>query len=362
MRTAVANGDSAAKREFDRMYRQGGAFLAATQLTRIPILLTDVTLRGDPIIFANGAFLDFFGYSQEEVVGHQIEEFWDSESCVALKRIRSDVTEQSGKPLDIVLRRKHGEATTMSVVMLPVFDATGAVVHHFVSFLDRSEISASDARIKTLMIENARLVKALAERDLLVVETNHRVKNALMQASMLLMLGGANSPHPDVAEALASARMRLQAMAGIYDLLSTRPTQAIDLAALLRSLAPQLVPPVLPVEIETHLADRVMLSPDVAQPMALIAVELVTNAVKHAFPQRREGRVRIELLPTSAKGIELTIADNGTGMAEGAAESLGYRLVRALAKQVSGVLNVRSTGGGTTVTVTLSADRPAQGT
>lgn len=351
--SVAAPGGSPTQIEFDRLYRQGGAFLSAAQLTRTPLLLTDASSEGDHIIFANRAFLDFFGYAVEEVIGQKIEVLCDRESHEVLAALRENVASGHEKPLDIVLHRQDGSATTTSIIMLPLITADGAVRHHFVSFIDRTELTAANERVQSLLIENVRLVKVAAERDLLVAETNHRVKNALMQASMLLMMGGATNPHPDAAEALSAARTRLQTMAGIYDLLSKVDARVIDIGAFLQTLTPQLAPPLVPINIETHVAEGVLLSPDVAQPVALIAVELVTNAFKHAFPRRRKGLVRVELVLKPNNKIELAVADDGVGLSEGATDSLGFKLVRGLARQVGGQLQVSSSTRGTSVTLTL---------
>lgn len=342
--------ESAVKTEFDRLHREGGAFFSATQLTRTPILVTDASGERDPIIFANAAFLSFFGYAESNVVGREVEDLCEDHSCQVVAELRRNVVEGQEKPLDIALRRKDGSATLTSVIMLTIADEDGVAAHHFLSFVDRGELAASGAKVQELLIENARLVRELGQRDLLVAETNHRVKNALMQAGMVLMMQGAGSKNPEVSAALSYAQARLETMAGIYDLLSTKDATAIDLSAFLQNIAPHWVPPSMPVAVETRLEPKVLLPPDVAQPLALVAMELVTNAVKHAFPRRRAGRVQVDLVRGDGE-LDMTVSDDGVGMPVGAADSLGYKLVRGLVRQIGGTLAIASAAPGTTVKI-----------
>lgn len=341
---------SAVKVEFDRLHREGGAFFSATQLTRTPILVTDASGADDPILFANTAFLSFFGYEASDVVGREVEALCEDHSCQVVAELRRNLAEGREKPLDIALRRKDGSATLTSVVMLTIADEEGEAAHHFLSFIDRGELAVSDSKVQELLIENARLVRELGQRDLLVSETNHRVKNALMQASVVLMMQGAGSTNPEVSAALSYAQARLETMAGIYDLLSTKDATAIDLSAFLQGMAPHWVPPSMAVAVEVHLDPGVLLPPDVAQPLALVAMELVTNAVKHAFPRRRAGRVQVGLSRRDG-ALDLTVTDDGVGMPAGAADSLGYKLVRGLVRQIGGTLEIVNAAPGTRVKV-----------
>lgn len=342
--------ESTAKVKFDCLQREGGAFFSATQLTRTPILVTDATGDHDPILFANAAFLTFFGYAENEVVGHEIEDLCEESARRVISELRGSLAEGQERPMDIALPRKDGGATLTSAVMFAIRDNEGHAAHHFLSFIDRGELAAADAKVQELLIENARLVRELAQRDLLVAETNHRVKNALMQAAMVLMMQGARSRNPEVANALSYAQTRLETMAGIYDLLSTKDATTIDLGAFLQAMAPHMVPPTMPVTVETRLQPGVLLPPDVAQPIALIAMELVTNAVKHAFPRRRPGRVQMELSQRDDE-LDLTVSDNGVGMPVSAVDSLGYKLVRGLVRQIGGTLENPRNCPGTTVRI-----------
>jgi len=352
-----ASNAISAQVDIERRLHDDGIFVSAVQLTRLPLLVTDSTISGNPIIFANDAFLFFFGYAKEEIVGRN-EYFLSAdtasrETVAAFRRALVDGREET---FDISLRHKDNTESTTSLMVMPLTDLEGTIIHHLLSFVDRSELVASTKVVEALMIENARLVKALAERDLLVAETNHRVKNNLMQASMILKLEEQRLRQPAFAEAFLATRTRLDAMAGIHNMLTVIwDGNVIDLAAYLGMLAPQLVPAAAGVTMETRIATGVLVASEVAQCLVLITIELVTNAVKHAFPRRRAGSIRVGLIQT-VDAIKLTVSDNGVGMVDGVPESLGYQVVRGLADQLKGSLTVVSDARGTVIEVTVSEE------
>jgi two-component sensor histidine kinase len=222
------------------------------------------------------------------------------------------------------------------------------------TFTDRAELERLHEHVRALMDENARLVK---EKDILAAETNHRIKNTLMQASALLMTEAQRKP--EIAEILLSIQHHMEAMAAIHDLLSVaKDANAIDLGACLEPLVPKLLPPTFLVTLEARVERGILVHPAICQPMVMIAVELVTNAMKHAFPEHRPGSVRVEFNHAGEDKINLTVSDDGVGMPGVVRESLGYRVVRSLVAQIEGTLNLSSGSQGTTVQVIAPASRP----
>jgi two-component sensor histidine kinase len=104
---------------------------------------------------------------------------------------------------------------------------------------------------------------------------------------------------------------------------------------------------------------------DRAIPCGLILTELISNALKHAFPAERSGTLRIGLGRTGSGGIELVVADDGVGMPTNGPPdsdaSLGLRLVRSLARQVDADLTILGQEPGTKVTLELEADNADDG-
>jgi two-component sensor histidine kinase len=134
----------------------------------------------------------------------------------------------------------------------------------------------------------------------------------------------------------------------------------IDCADYLRRLCRELEESLLPLEgrvtIEVDAEEGTVWPPDLVVPLGMMVGEAVTNALKHAFPEGREGQVRVELRDEGGGTMRLLIEDDGMGMpAERRAGSLGLRLVEMFAKQVKGraVMEAGHGGQGTAVVVTF---------
>ena len=206
---------------------------------------------------------------------------------------------------------------------------------------------------------DARLVEAqriAALRKDMLAELHHRVKNslAIMQSLARLPGGGPGSRALDA---------RVLALAKVHDLLHVGPLDSrLDLAAFLRALcaSPEVVPPGSRVALELDL-DPVELEVERATPVALIAVELIANALRHAFPDGRGGKLRVTLRAPEASGgvARLAVRDDGVGLSpveRRAGLRSGLDLVDALASQVGGrIERLPVLGGGTEVALTLRA-------
>jgi len=200
-----------------------------------------------------------------------------------------------------------------------------------------------------------RLQTTLAEREVLLREVHHRVKNNLQIVSSLLGLQIADveqNPSSAVA-ALVSSRERVLAMARLHEKIYQLDALAeVDMYAYTVETADN----VLRFSERQHNIElsvqgqTLMLSLDQAVPAALLLNELVLNAFQHAFPDGRSGHLRIELRLEGAE-VLLVVADNGVGFSEEqleqASSSLGLTLVRALAGQIDGDLTIASEPGDT---------------
>jgi len=198
----------------------------------------------------------------------------------------------------------------------------------------------------------AQIRTALEEKSVLLREIHHRVKNNLQIVSSLLSLQSRKVKDPAPLALLHESMDRIRAMALIHEnLYRSESVAAIGAADYFRRLARDLLDAyVLRAEniaLELDVAD-VPLSPESAFPCGLIINELVSNSLKHAFPEGRPGTIRIGLREDLGKYV-LTVADDGAGLPPGIDEtaggSLGLRLVRNLAGQLGGTLEVGSSGG-----------------
>jgi two-component system, chemotaxis family, CheB/CheR fusion protein len=201
------------------------------------------------------------------------------------------------------------------------------------------------------------LERALAERELLLRELHHRVKNNLQLVSSLLSLQADTLQHPAVRQAFEDSERRIQAMALVHDQLSTASgLSAIDVQAYVRRLATALVEAYAPDgRIGLHLEiEEGSVALDTAIPCALILTELLSNALEHAFPADLAGEVSVTWRRDSDDHRLLRVEDTGVGLPPevdpAQPASLGLTIVQMLVEQLGGRLQVERAGG-TTVTV-----------
>ena len=195
----------------------------------------------------------------------------------------------------------------------------------------------------------ASLAASDAEKDVLLREIHHRVKNNLQVTSSLLLMQAAKFGDPEVQAAFYETQERLRSIALVHETLYQAETAAhIDLRTYVRRLVEGVADTYgatargIAVSVEV---EPVTVSLERAVPLALVLTEVVTNAFKHAFPGAG-GHVAVSAARRDG-GLELCVHDDGRGMAEGAEAgvSLGLTLIRALASQLDATIAFRNDGG-----------------
>nr|WP_230687947.1 sensor histidine kinase [Hymenobacter ruricola] len=211
-----------------------------------------------------------------------------------------------------------------------------------------------------LAVANQANCRSVAEKEVLLQEIHHRVKNNLQLVSGLLGWQASTLPEPTLVAALDASRVRIQSMALVHEFLYQADNLAevrMDqyLRELLDSLKTALTTPEQTIQLSTDLAPVIM-SPKEASTLGLVVNEIVTNAYKHAFQGLAQGHLHVSFA-SRPTGFQLVIADDGAGMPAGdapaKAHSLGMQLVRTLTKQLKAKLSVtRSFPTGTQIEVT----------
>jgi PAS domain S-box-containing protein len=187
---------------------------------------------------------------------------------------------------------------------------------------------------------------SLKEKEVLIREVNHRVKNNMQVITSLLNLQSGQIQEAHIRELFRESQHRIQTMALIHDTLyASQDLANIDLAPFTATLASYLSDSYggEANRIALHIqVDDVSVSPDIAIPYGLILNELVSNCLKHAFPDGRSGQVQVLLWRDAAGQATLTVHDNGCGLPPDldirSTESLGLQLVNALTEQLRGTI------------------------
>jgi two-component sensor histidine kinase len=214
---------------------------------------------------------------------------------------------------------------------------------------EHAEASASESR------------RALVFKDAMLHEVNHRTKNTLQTAGALLVLQASATPSAQVRMGLLESYARLQLLAKVHELLSTKTdgAQTVLMPGLLQTVADGLRQSFAKTSALVRLqltCDPLALPVDQAIPLALLANELVTNAYKHAFPSDSSGEITVILQHTPENGLILRVADTGIGLHPTGSEiGIGLKLIRTLAAQLQGTLTSGTPpeGAGTAVTLTI---------
>ncbi len=197
------------------------------------------------------------------------------------------------------------------------------------------------------------LKSSLNEKEVLLKEIHHRVKNNMQIISSLVSLQAGQSGDSNVAEILGDVSNRVRSMAMIHEkLYQSKDLSRIDFAQytesllnyLWRSYGQSVSGIILKKELKP-----VSLPVDKAVPLGLILNELVSNTLKHAFPENKDGEVTVTLEKGDGKEVTLSVSDNGKGLPEGfdwkETDSLGLRLVQMLASQLHGNVKSESNSG-----------------
>lgn len=199
----------------------------------------------------------------------------------------------------------------------------------------------------------AELTTALKEREVLLQEVHHRVKNNLQVISSLINMQARKLATGSGRDALEECQARVQTIALIHEkLYQSRNYAGVPFSEYARGLAANVfhATGISPTDISLDLAiEDLTLAVDKAIPCGLVLNELITNALKHAFPNGRPGTIRVELSLLEGGRLRLAVKDDGVGLPEGIdiqkAESLGLQLVCTLAEQLDAELVIKNQGG-----------------
>ncbi|GJD82868.1 histidine kinase dimerization/phosphoacceptor domain -containing protein [Methylobacterium haplocladii] len=346
---------------------KGDPFAAAVRGTRMAMIITDPRQADNPIVYVNNAFLAMSGYGRDEIMGRNCRFLQGPDTDrAAVRQIREAVAECRDIAIDLLNYRKDGTSFWNALYLSPVANEAGEVLYFFASQLDVTD--RVDAHLKTQQEkehferEVARrthdLREALAAKTMLVHEVDHRVKNNLQMISSLLVLQTRTITDPAARASMDAMLKRVEALGTVHRrLYQSNNVERFDVTEFARDLATDLVRGSGRDDIRLHFDFEAVEVPVAkAPPIALMMNELVTNALKHAFPDGRAGRLSILVAPAE-KYFTIKITDDGVGMPVpveiSGKRSFGKRLIETLARQLNASISWQSANPGTAVHVSL---------
>ncbi|WP_148266666.1 histidine kinase dimerization/phosphoacceptor domain -containing protein [Methanocella arvoryzae] len=314
-----------------------------------PMLVVD---NEDRITFFNEPASSLTGFTQQEAIGQSLFNVLYSDREIHLRDIirKKDVV----RGFEMILRQRTGGKAIVRGSSSPIKDANGNDIGTIILLHDITKEREADEKIKA----------SLREKEVLLKEIHHRVKNNLQIISSLLNLQSGYIKDKQSLGMFKESQNRVRSMALIHEkLYQSKDIARIDFAEYIKNLTGNLIRSYgtgAPVRLKIN-ADSVSLGIDTAIPCGLIINEIVTNALKYAFPDNRVGEIRIELTQVEIDDNDnghyrLVIADNGVGLPEGfdirKTTSLGLQIVTTLTDQIKGHIEVKN-GNGTEFIITF---------
>lgn len=309
--------------------------------------------QGEKFVYANDAITRITGYSHEEflALSHLREIAHPDHRKLAEARARD---RQAGKPVpeiyELKILRKDGESRWVEV--------SGGVIDW--KGKPAAIGTAFDITKRKLAYEQVRSL--LEEKELILKETHHRVKNNMNVISGLLSLQAGEMEESDCGKILQDAAGRAQSMTVLYDkLYRAEETGWITLDQFLKPLVTEIMEPFYSsCPIETRIeVEAIPMHAKTLSSLGIIINEMVTNSMKYAFRGRKKGEITV----TAGKRgelIHICYRDDGVGLPEDTdfsqGQTFGMQLIRLLTEQLSGTLEVRTgsaIGGGTELDISF---------
>jgi len=301
----------------------------------------------------NTAFEEIFGYKEEEIVEVSLDQI------IVPEEKKREATDLSGSQISFDIstyrKRKDGNFVDVLIYGVPV-KVDEKTIGIYGIYVDITERKKAEKKIK----------ESLKEKEILLAEIHHRVKNNLAIITGLLELQAQNTVNEEAKMVLRDSQLRINSMALIHEKLYQSDNLSLIqfgkyIGELTDVISDSHITKEKPIKIEIN-SDLVEFTITQAIPCGLLMNEIVTNALKHAFKDRKNGTISISL-KKKENIIQLVISDDGAGLPDNfeelKANSLGMTLIYTLANQLNAEMNIESERG-TVYKLTFPLHQPNQ--
>jgi two-component sensor histidine kinase len=320
--------------------------LAVVASSTAPLLLLDGDLR---LIAASKSFCQAFQIDPSSVAGRFLRELgsgeWDIAQLISLlNATASGYANIESYELDLKRKNREDRHLVLNAQKLVYGNEDSARLLLAVS-------DVTDARIAEKLKDDM-----LREKAILLQELHHRVANSLQIVASVLMQSARRVLSDETRTHLFDAHQRVMSVASLQKQLSTSSVADVELrpyfTALCNSIGASMIRDHNQLTLDVSV-DRSVTSADVSVSLGLIVTELVINALKHAFPGDRNGKIKVDYY-SHGPNWSLSVTDNGVGMDADAANTkagLGTSIVQALTRQLQAEIGVANANPGTAVTI-----------
>ncbi len=297
----------------------------------------------------NQSFENIFGYSSEEIIGKKLDEVISPIDSYDNANSLTDLTFKGQSfQVESVRVHKNGKEIPVLIGGTPV-EIDNQIIAIFGIYVDISDRKKAEEKLKV----------SLKEKNVLLQEVHHRVKNNLAIISGLLEMQASSNNQAEVTEAFKDAQARIKSMALVHEqLYQVELFSSLQFDNYLHKLSSKIHKTFYPRDKEIELninCESVELTLNQAIPCGLLLNELLTNAYKHAFKGREKGEITLSLkFNQYLNQVNIEVKDNGIGLPENYEDkifrSLGFTLIKTLVKQLKADFNIKS-GNGTSFEV-----------
>ena len=296
------------------------------------------------IEYVNKAWKDTMGYTYKEILNKEIFQFIHPESIEHCKGVFEEL-----------FKNNNNEKSSKISFALQTKKKKKILLEGDISIKYKGEIFSTRVILKNITekkIAENDLIESLKEKEVLLKEVHHRVKNNLQVISSILNLQSSYVKDEKTLNILRESQNRIKSMSFIHEsLYQTNDFSKINFSEYIAGLSKNLVHSygIYDGLIELNLkTDEVTLNLDLSIPCGLIINELLSNSLKYAFPNARKGEINIELF-IKGENVYLIIKDNGVGLPKEVnlndTETLGLELVSSLVKQINGKIELNREKG-----------------
>lgn len=285
----------------------------------------------------NKAFVDLFGGAKENYLFKKI---WDTDLCW-----------KAGLDKKFFIRFKKYGNTNNRKIVLPIKDGRGTVSEFSSSLFGSIGERYLQCTFRNLTRQKDKILdleKDLDNKDMMLKELQHRVKNTFFMITSLIELKSYESDSPETVHVLQELSVRVKSISDLYTLLyETESTDDVKMDTYSKMVGDSIMGKQNNISVE-YAIDDIIIPAEIASSIGIILVELLYNVMKYAFPNRDKGSVKISMTKNSGT-YRLMVSDNGRGLPEDFKivnrNGSGLHLVQLMAQQLNGTAEFKSQAG-----------------
>ncbi len=321
-----------------------------TNTTEFVVILEDASSEGElgQILYVNDAFTDMTQYKKVEVLGRSLNILYGEKTdSHQVEKLHEAMKDQEICNVEFLNYRKDGSSFWVHTSLVPITDIDG-------NHVQWAAIGRDISKQKEYQKE---LEDSLDEKQVLLSEIHHRVKNNLAIVSSMMQLQAFSSQDEELKKRLYGSVFRISTMATIHEILyQSGSFSRLNFSDIIEKLIDNLELVLGKNKNIEHRIEKLPIELNINQaiPCSLLINEVVTNVYKHAF-EGRNGGVLSVILNCEESEVFVKITDNGIGLPESLdpeeSDSLGLHLIKVLTRQLNGKSELKNTENGTEFTL-----------